>query len=196
MRDVDASLTPLSTWLNDAGTKLCDVFEPDAPANVERAERAFGRPLPADYRHFLLRCGGQKLVPSDGAWRLASLAQGHDLLGALFALSEYEDHRAFSADDLGRIDARGPVKALYANDRWWPFMTLYGASHCLCLDLDPTPGGTPGQVIYGSPKDDVRRVIAPTFGAFLRRFVDAIAAMLPRIPPEWVELPEDFAGRL
>ena len=74
----------------------------------------------------------------------------------------------------GEAEEAGPVKALSTNTAWIPFILIGGETRHFCIDLDPGPGGTVGQVIHATPKWDERRVIAPDVHAFLERIAAAI----------------------
>jgi len=63
----------------------------------------------------------------------------------------------------------GPVKAVWWSCRWIPVTVIAGSTWHHCVDLDPAPGGTSGQVIEIADDDSARRVVAPSFRAFLER---------------------------
>ena len=68
----------------------------------------------------------------------------------------------------------GRVKADRYNPRWLP-VTWDGGGVNLCIDLDPAPGGVPGQVIYLDHLDP-QRVAAEGWGAFLERYAAGLEA--------------------
>jgi cell wall assembly regulator SMI1 len=56
------------------------------------------------------------------------------------------------------------------NVKWIPFTDSGGGGHH-CVDMDPAPSGTVGQVIYFSCEDSVQALEAPSFGAWLGAYV-------------------------
>ena len=58
------------------------------------------------------------------------------------------------------------MRDLWWSPRWIP-LTGNGAGDHLCVDLDPAPGGAPGQVITMWHMDDVREVKAAGWAAWL-----------------------------
>ena len=61
----------------------------------------------------------------------------------------------------------GKVKPVWWNKRWLPFADAGG--DMLCLDLDPAPGGTVGQVLRFYHDEGWRDSLAPSLEAFLER---------------------------
>src|SRR5262249_28103553 len=56
----------------------------------------------------------------------------------------------------------GPMKTLWWRDKWIPFLHSPGASS-FCLDMDPPPDGTVGQVIEFAIETGPSRVLAKGF---------------------------------
>lgn len=97
---------------------------------------------------------------------------------------------------------RAPLPADYLTflnrhdgQRLVPFVLIFGSSELLCLDLDPLPGGTPGQVIWISMKDGRRRVVASSFAVLLERLTEALRSV-ETVVQEEVELPEHLFDQL
>jgi cell wall assembly regulator SMI1 len=67
-----------------------------------------------------------------------------------------------------RRPPEGPVKADRYNPGWLP-VTWDGGAVNLCIDLDPAPGGVPGQVICLDHLDP-QCVVAEGWRAFLERY--------------------------
>ena len=68
----------------------------------------------------------------------------------------------------------GPVKADRYNTRWVP-VTWDGGAVNLCIDLDPAPGGVPGQVICLDHLNP-QCVVAEGWWAFLERYAADLEA--------------------
>lgn len=65
----------------------------------------------------------------------------------------------------------GPIKQDWWNRRWVPVTSNGGGDH-LCIDLDPAPGGTVGQVIDFSHESGPKSVVASGLRAFLAAYAD------------------------
>jgi cell wall assembly regulator SMI1 len=68
----------------------------------------------------------------------------------------------------------GPVKADRYNPRWLP-VTWDGGAVNLCIDLDPAPGGVPGQMIYLDHLDP-QCVATEGWRAFLEQYAADLEA--------------------
>lgn len=67
-----------------------------------------------------------------------------------------------------------PVKGI-KNDWWnakWIPLTYDGGGNHICLDLDPAEGGNYGQMIRMWHDDDTRELIAPSFEAWIKTYVE------------------------
>ena len=195
--ELDRAITALERWLKDAGMALADVFGPPATGDqIAEVETALGRRLPDDYRRFLTTVGGQRFVPTgEQEGYLAQLAQNIELLGPAHALGEWRTMTEEWGDaGPGPIATVGPVKPLYKSLRWWPITCILGSSQYHCLDLDPAPGGAVGQVIWMADDDEERRVVAPSFAAFLAMLAEALVGATPA--EEGAELSDDAFDRL
>ena len=191
---VAGPLRTLTTWLaKHAPTLATSLAPPASPEAIAEIESLLGCVIPADYRAFLERHDGQRFVPVDDAHgTLAPLFSGFDLLPAAFAAGEYETiQNDWDEEGPGDIVAHGPVRAMYKNPRWWPITCVFGASQYHCLDLDPAPGGTAGQVIFISDDDENRRVVAPSFAAFLARIAATVTAPDVEASDEGIDLPDE-----
>jgi cell wall assembly regulator SMI1 len=69
----------------------------------------------------------------------------------------------------------GPIRPDWWNPRWIPLTRNQSGDH-YCLDLDPAPGGTVGQIITMWHDDPEREVVAPSYGAWFVAFADELDA--------------------
>ena len=65
--------------------------------------------------------------------------------------------------------ALGPVRANWWNARWIP-VSADSMGNCFCIDMDPVPGGTVGQIISFVHDECERTVIAHSFADWLDDF--------------------------
>jgi cell wall assembly regulator SMI1 len=103
-----------------------------------------------------------------------------DALDAWSALTKLLHDGKF---DHSKVEASGPVRAHWWNSRWLP-VTADSLGNHYCIDMDPDPGGTPGQIVSFWHADVDRSVEAPNLAAFLSQHVDV---------REWAALAEDDA---
>lgn len=180
--ELDNAVTSLKRWLTGAGMRLTDVFGPPATGDqVAEVEQALARRLPEDYRRFVMAVGGQRFVPTgEEQGHLTQFVQSIEILGLAHALGEWRTMcQEWGDEGPGPIATVGPVKPLYKHGLWWPVTCILGSSQYHCLDLDPAGGGVVGQVIWIADDDEVRRVIAPSFAAFLGMIAEALAGATP-----------------
>jgi molybdopterin molybdotransferase len=156
------------TAFRDAATAACPGFPgmlagPASPEALAMAEARLGRPLPVDLRDLLARhdgSSGARILPEE--WALLPAAE------------VAEEHAAWAALRLAEFLPEGlgcdPVGAIRADEwvrpGWIPF-AANGMGDFLCLDMDPAPGGTEGQVITLWHDDARREVLAPSLPAWL-----------------------------
>jgi cell wall assembly regulator SMI1 len=72
---------------------------------------------------------------------------------------------SWESDDLD-VETYGPVRARWWNPAWIPITLIGGATFHHCVDMDPAPGGTVGQIIEIG-KEPERIVIAPSLAEFV-----------------------------
>ena len=142
---------------------------PPAPATAEQiaaAEAARGRPLPADVRE------SYRVHNGTSNW---SLPHNCDMLpvGDLAACHASQRDTFASYEQNGSVEAEaveGPIKPV----RWAETRIQIGANgggDGIQIDLGPAAGGTVGQVIWFDHEHGPRRVLAPSWAAFLAQVV-------------------------
>ena len=113
---------------------------------------------------------------------IPGLFYGLDFLPLKKMISEWESWASYlegldiSPDDMNefsRSHRPGFVKPVYINTKWIPVTS--GPDH-LGLDFDPGPKGTMCQVINYGRDEDVKYVIASSFGEFLDWYVEQLEA--------------------
>ncbi len=166
--DIAPVLQRLDTWYAAHLTNPAYRLNPPADdAALDRLERTFGHRLPPAYRQLYRWHDGE----NDDRW-------GHIFGLPILPLAAVESEwtawgktmKEFGGNRYAIPGAGWPVGAVdpaYSNPGWLP-LTADGSGNHIGLDFDPWPGGTVGQVILFGRDEDVKAVIAPSLGAFLR----------------------------
>ena len=143
-------------------------------AAIEQIERTFGHPLPPLVREvYRLHDGiGMPAFIQRGEYKCSSLSH---LLSLQEALDEWQsltralESGAFANTKIANVE--GPVRPHWWNRRWLP-ISSNGAGDCYCIDMDPAPGGTVGQVVSFWHDDADRHVVAADIAEYLLGYVD------------------------
>lgn len=172
--NVAESWSRLEAWLQARPHALPGGL--NAPASNDAIvvlEGALGAKLPNDLIASLKTHDGQ-------ADQGGVCFDGETLLNAQGILEEWTCWRDLvvegTFDDM-TSDPDGGVKDDWYNLRWIP-VTKNGSGDCLCVDLDPAPGGTYGQVIRMWHDDDRRERVAASYEAWLRAVVTETIGLL------------------
>lgn len=137
---------------------------------IAAAEARLGFALPADVR--------ESYAVHDGSGDTDVLP--HRIMGLiqvpLLSLAEAVRDREMwlgwwdgGSFDHSVADPRGPIRAQWWCRGWVPVTWDGGGDH-LCIDLDPAPGGVPGQVIYFSHEVGPVEVVAESWRAYLEGY--------------------------
>jgi len=146
-------------------------------SDIAACEAVLGVTFPQDFRESLQRHGGDPLIPTGGGQTFTThgIFQHLEWLQPAAIASEWQTWRDDISSMADDAEALGPVRAQWWNPRWIPITLIYGSTHHHCIDLDPAPGGTVGQIIEMGMKDDQRIVVAGSFREFLEKLVSDIA---------------------
>ncbi|MFT3697737.1 MAG: SMI1/KNR4 family protein [Kofleriaceae bacterium] len=139
-------------------------------ADIVECETALGVSLPADYRESVAIHDGTKrfLFAHCELKPLTSVVSLWHLFEEVL-----QEPLAVPLSEWMRIT--GPIRLQRWSSRWIPIARTTSADTFL-LDLDPAPGGNPGQVIHMTHETSVLRLIAPSFEAWVGAFADALDA--------------------
>lgn len=162
--DVAARWATISAWLAEHHPRALALFAPPAsPEAIAAAEAALGVTLPEDYKQFLRIHNGQnEFAPWVG-------------LGALLPIEEVAAARANIFNEDGAIDPDqvGPgIRAVDYLQAWIPISRSSRNRDYLCLDLDPAPGGTVGQILEFVVDFDARPLVAGSFADLLAKYFE------------------------
>jgi len=177
MSTVRESWEVIETWLADNhGDPDAVLASPASEAAVETLAETVGVDLPASFREFLQQHDGQRSGsrPLLRRYRLLStdrITEEWQRMTDLQAEGAFEDRRSDFEEWEDGPDEE--VREVWWNDQWVPF-GIDASGNPLCLDLDPSPAGTRGQVITVPNDAPARAVQAERFAAW---FADVASAV-------------------
>jgi molybdopterin biosynthesis enzyme/cell wall assembly regulator SMI1 len=167
-KDVSQSWASFDAWLASTPEAIPGGLNPPAADEAIRAlEHELGVSLPEDFVSSLKIHNGQAKAHA------GDFADGDALLDIAGILEQWAAWRSLvTAGDFDGItsDPDDEVKDDWFNLKWIPF-THNGCGDHLCIDLDPAPGGTVGQVIRVWHDDDRRACLAPSYAAWLQQTI-------------------------
>ena len=191
------TLDKLFDWVGNNLPEVKESLNPPATEDeIKKTENMLSVTLPIALKEMYQRHNGQngKLaseqlggepVSSENVhlWRIIpGLFYGLPFLSLNEMVEEWEswvealDNPYLDAEDMNAMSSShvpGLVKPVSVNRKWIPFTS--GPDH-LGIDLDPGPKGTVGQVINFGRDEDVKYVIANSFGEFLEWYVTELDA--------------------
>lgn len=163
----------LEHFLLQNAPKVYESLAPGASeAEIVEAEEACGFLFPADVRQSYLRHDGQadegqEFIP--GYFILLPLPEMlSNWEGNIDVLKTVKGLPGGSRTGVG-------VKAVFLDPAWIPFAWNIGGNQ-LCLDFDPAPGGTIGQIVEFDHEADGQRCLASSFRAWLGGIVSDLEA--------------------
>lgn len=137
---------------------------------LQDLESHLGVQLPEALRAFLKVHNGQ----GEGA----GIAFGFQLLSTQEIRQQWDNWRSIDEEEMNRDCAdfmgsspEGFIKAMYCNKKWIPITHDWGGNH-IGIDFDPDEKGHNGQVIAFGRDEDIKRVIAGGFPAFVVQLVE------------------------
>jgi cell wall assembly regulator SMI1 len=183
MSEVAALWQRLERWAAEHAPSIAEKLNgPATPQDLAAMNAAFRGKLPQDFQDSLRIHDGE----AEDAWPCQVWADSGQLLTCVESLKLRAQmlklHASLGMDDLERasqliadgiIFVEGPVKPLGFSSHWVPLMQCNGDIFWH-LDLDPAPGGAVGQVIEVDPECCSWKVLAPSYTAFLRAYVEEL----------------------
>jgi cell wall assembly regulator SMI1 len=151
----------ISKWLEKEHPKaLAQFFPPTSLAVIAGVEQKLKQTLPEDYKQFLLLHNGQEeFAPMVGVGS-GSLFQVEQIPDACLGIFGEE-----TPVDASEVDAG--IRAVDYCNAWIPIARSSRNRDYLCIDLDPAPGGTRGQIIEYIVDFSARRLVAKSFADLL-----------------------------
>jgi cell wall assembly regulator SMI1 len=157
----------IEAWLRTNAPDILADLRPGASEKVlEAAAATFGSALPSEMEASYRVHDGTRgsAPPLFGDWRLLSLEAGVREWSTIKGVAEAATFDGMESDSDPQI-----------NDGWWrPGWVPVGSNDSgdfLCVDLDPAPGGTLGQIISYLHAEPRRALVAPSFEAWLHQFI-------------------------
>jgi cell wall assembly regulator SMI1 len=172
----------IEAWLAANAPDIRADLQPGASdADLASAAAAFGVELPSDvvasYRvHDGTRGGAGPLL---GDWRLLSLAAAAQ---EWKTLQEWADGGEFEDSE---AEPAAQIKDDWWNPRWIP-VASNSAGDFLCVDLDPAPAGTRGQVMSYYHAEPRRELVAASIERWLADFAAALVGAKYRVDDGWL----------
>ena len=172
MNDVTAIWQKLERWIQANAPELHETLQAGASdQKIAQLEQQLGVTLPEDYKTFLKLCDGQSEESEAGFYdgellSVKSVKFQWDVWKRLLDDNAFEGIK--SEPDEG-------VRDDWWNPRWIPFTHDGGGNH-LCLDLEPSEGGTVGQVITMWHDSEKRKIKFPSFTAWLEMVLNGVEA--------------------
>ncbi len=179
MNDVAASWRTIEAWLKShAPTVAASLKGPAPSASIADVESIIGLSFPDDLRSsYLLQDGGDygerelNIFPSDSTdsgvfclLPIQAVAEEWVVWKELIDGGDFEDLRGEPDQGIGED---------WWSDGWIP-VAGNGAGDFLCVDMRPAASGTKGQVICAWHDMEERKLLAPSWEAYL---ADLAAAM-------------------
>lgn len=141
-------------------------------AQLSALETTLGQTLPDDYRAWLAGHNGENDTD------LGMMSAG-EFLSTERTASEWQKMVTLAAEVGGPITTEsepdGHIVPVWWHRGWIP-ITSDGAGNLECLDLNPGPAGTVGQVIDFDHETVHRTVVATSFRAWIEQFVADVEA--------------------
>ncbi|WP_143307987.1 SMI1/KNR4 family protein [Chitinophaga vietnamensis] len=163
--------TRWETWMQTYAPRLISLLYPGVSADsIAALEDLTGAALPATFKAFYAIHDGQK-ADKAGLVNGDTLLPLHEIILQWQQWKRLLDEGTFKTQLVCEPDTG--ICYNWWNPLWIPF-THDGLGNYLCIDLDPTPGGTPGQVITFWHDDPHREIVAPSFEAWISDYINAI----------------------
>lgn len=167
--DVAERWHAIEAWLESNEPAALDDFHPPAsPRAIADAERLLGRELPRDYKRFLAIHDGQSaaapMVEGCALLPIDRVAVEHARLARMLV-----DGKGLDEDEVDE-----GIRPVRLSKAWIPIGRTPRGRDYVCLDLDPGPGGTAGQVILVHVDDDARGLLAKSFSDLLALYLEQL----------------------
>lgn len=148
---------------------LADLAPPVTDEEIAKLEQALGMNLPADFVACLKIHNGQH-GNSHGLFDESEFLSTSRILQEWRIWKELLDGGDFEGSE---SNPHSGIRPVWWSSAWIPF-TYNGAGDHLCLDLDPTESGIPGQIITLWHDDGERAKQADSFLLWFTKYVEQL----------------------
>jgi cell wall assembly regulator SMI1 len=177
----------LKSWLSANAPELLADLRPGATSDeLDELEAHLGVELPIDLREFLQLVNG---LPSNVSYEFywGNLCSVEGIIDAWDChIQEWLEESAENPE----YESIPGIKDGWVNSRWIPVVEQDGPNF-LCVDLDPTPDGTLGQVISVYHDADDHSIEASSFGDWLEQVVDRLESGEIFFSKKWKRLMDE-----
>lgn len=166
----------IESWMGANAPDALDLLQPGASdAQITELEDVLSIQLPEDVKSSYRIHNGQ----SGYGW----LINGREFLSLERIQDEWQvwkellDSGTFQTEE-GQDQGSEPEPGIcnvWWSSKWIP-LTYDGSGNHDCLDLSPAEGGTVGQIITMWHDDADRRIVAPSFRAWLTQYAEGLAS--------------------
>jgi len=175
MTDIKAVWKRIESWLEQNAPEVAvGLGDGATEEQIAVAERKLGVALPEEVHASYSIHDGQQTDRSLGGVVGGVFVPGGDFLSLARIVDEWtvwKDLLDSSTFDGIQSDPQPGIKPDWWNPRWIP-ITYDGSGNHHCVDLDPAPGGTVGQIITMWHDGGEREVMAASFGEWLATLAD------------------------
>jgi cell wall assembly regulator SMI1 len=178
-RSIPEIWVQIETWLRANAPKVLDVLQPGASdAQISELEDFLSMQLPEDVKSSYRIHNGQLTYEYGLIHRreFLSLERIKDEWECWKELLDSGTFETEDGEDIGSESAPG-ICNVWWSAKWIP-LTYDGAGNHDCLDLNPAEGGTVGQIISMWHDDAERRIVAPSFRAWLQQYAEGLESGL------------------
>lgn len=167
----------IENWAGTQNPGLLNTLNPGASANdLFNLQRFTGIIFPEDFTDFLSVHNGQQPTP-------LCLFNDHRLLPVDEMISSWQicnsiltqinEHCMSAYGKPARSTPDAGIKNDWWNMAWLPFTADASRNH-YCIDMDPAPDGTKGQIIHVPHNTPQRKLVSPSFREWISTYVNGL----------------------
>lgn len=158
-----------------------------AESELSGLEAAIGRSLPEDYKALYRWRNGL----DEDADNFGNLFYGLSFIPLERVAAAFQS-RAQDPELCPPVYAQAPVKTDNVLNPYWLQLGFDGSHTWLCVDLDPAPAGSYGQVIFVDEVNESVFQVADSVTALLAQFADDLEQGLYSLEPDALEEGDEF----
>lgn len=186
---VSDSISRIETWLAAHAPRiLIESLNAGATeSELSGLEAAVGKPLPKDYKALYRWRNGL----DEDADNFGSLFYGLSFIPLVRVAAAFQS-RAQDSELCPPVYAQASVKADNVLNPYWLQLSFDGSHTWLCVDLDPAPAGSYGQIIFVDEVNESVFQVAESVAALLAQFADDLEQGHYSLLPDALEDGEEY----